>query len=58
VRVVHHDERVILVSELADLVQLRDVSVHREDAVGCDQPKPCAGSSPSCASSSFMSPFA
>ena len=38
VRVVDHDQRVVLVGEIADLVERRDVAVHREDAVGGDHP--------------------
>ena len=40
VRVVDHDERVVAVGEVADLVELGEVAVHREDAVGRDEPVP------------------
>ena len=38
VRVVDHHERVVALGEVADPVELREVAVHREDAVGGDQP--------------------
>ena len=37
VAIVDHDERAVALGEVADLRQLRDVAVHREDAVGGDQ---------------------
>ena len=43
VAVVHHDQRVVAVGEVADLAQRRDVAVHGEDAVGRDQPRPRSG---------------
>jgi hypothetical protein len=36
VRVVDEDHRVVLLGEGDDLVELREVAVHREDAVGDD----------------------
>ena len=36
VRVVHHDQRVVFFREVADVLQLRDVAVHAEHAVGGD----------------------
>ena len=38
VRIVHHDERIVLSGEPDDPVQPGHVSVHAEDAVGCDEP--------------------
>jgi len=38
VRVVHHDHRIVLVGQVTYLVQLGEVAVHREDAIGCDKP--------------------
>ena len=43
VRVVDHHHGVVALGQVADLAQRRDVAVHREDAVGRDQPAPCAG---------------
>ena len=43
VGVVDHDEGVVAVGEVADLVELREVAVHREDAVGRDQAAARAG---------------
>ena len=40
VALVHHDKSVIFLSQIADLVHRGDVSVHREDAVGADNPEP------------------
>ena len=42
-RVVHEDERVVTVREVADRVELGRVAVHREYAVGRDEPKPRVG---------------
>jgi hypothetical protein len=42
VRVVDHHERVVAVGQVADLVQRRKVTVHREDAVGDNEPAPGA----------------
>src|SRR5204862_1254319 len=36
VRVVHHDEGVVLPGEIADLRELRYIAVHRKDTVGRD----------------------
>ena len=43
VGVVDHDERVVALGEIADAVEPGEVAVHREDAVGRDQPatRPC-----------------
>ncbi len=38
-RIVHEDHRVVLFAEGHDLVQLREVAVHREDAVGDHEAK-------------------
>ena len=43
VRVVHEDERVVALGEVADRVELGRVAVHREDAVGGDQPEARVG---------------
>ena len=43
VRVVDEDERAVLLGEGDDLVQLREVAVHREDAVGDDDPEALVG---------------
>ena len=40
VRVVDHDHGVVAVGQVADRRQLGDRAVHREDAVGGDQPEP------------------
>ena len=40
VAVVHHDERVVALGQVADLGERRDVAVHGEDAVGGDQARP------------------
>ena len=37
VRIVHHHHRVVLVGQIADLAQGRDVAVHGKHAVGGDQ---------------------
>ena len=37
VRIVDHDERVVLLREIADALEVCDVAVHGEDAVGRDQ---------------------
>ena len=42
VGVVHHDQRVVLVSEVADALQVRDIPVHGEHAVGGDELDPAA----------------
>ena len=58
VRVVDHHERVVLLGEVADLAEPRDVAVHREDAVGRDQPEARVGRlASSRASRSAMSLF-
>ena len=44
VRVVDHHHGVVALGELADLTQRRHVAVHREHAVGRDEPPPGAGS--------------
>ncbi len=41
VRVVHHHQRVVFFGQIADALQFRDETIHREHAVGCDEP--CAG---------------
>ena len=38
VRIVHHDERVVLVGEVADRFQIGEDPVHGEDAVGGNEP--------------------
>ena len=43
VRVVDQDECVVPLGEVADRVELGRVAVHREDAVGRDQPEACVG---------------
>ena len=40
VALVHHDKSVIFLGQIADLVHRGDISVHREDTVGADDPKP------------------
>ena len=42
VRVVDHHQGVVALGQVADLVERREVAVHREDAVGDDQPTPGA----------------
>ena len=37
VRVIDHGERVVFFSEFADPFQVRDRSIHRETAIGCDK---------------------
>ena len=43
VRLVDHQQAVVAAGELDELAQRRDVAVHREDAVGDDQPRVGAG---------------
>jgi len=43
VRVVDHHQSVVPVGQLADVGQRSEVAVHREDAVGGDQPEPGVG---------------
>ena len=43
VRVVHHDQRVIVIGEIADGAQIRDRAVHREHTVGGDEAGSGAG---------------
>ncbi len=42
-RVIHHDERIVLVGEIADCGQVGDGAVHGENAVGDDEAKPRGG---------------
>ena len=58
VAVVHHDERPVALRELADLRQLREISIHGEDAVGHHQLDGQAEASASLRSRSAMSPCA
>ena len=43
VAVVDHDDGVVAVGQVADVRQRGERAVHREDAVGGDQPQPAAG---------------
>ena len=58
VRVIDHHQRVVLVRQVADAAQVGDDAVHREHAVGGDQPEArVRAASCSFASRSAMSLF-
>ena len=41
-RIVHHDERAVALGQVADALQVGEVAVHAEHAVGRDQAAPAA----------------